>query len=103
MEKEPDVGKVPHRSLFDRSLHNIRKTNLKREKLEFTEKNEEMCDIEKVGQRDSQDLEVSQLSEFPRYSSSEHVAVEPPVILYHKRLRLRLKLRLGERSTYYLF
>lgn len=53
------------------------------------------CAILSVGQRDSQDLEVSQLSEFPRYSSSELVAVEPPVILYHKRLRLSL----GELST----
>lgn len=53
--------------------------------------------LKSVGQRDSQDLEVFQLSEFPRYSSSEHVAVEPPVILYHKRLRL------DERSTCYLF
>lgn len=33
LEKEPYVGKVPHRSLFDRSLHNTI------EKLELMEKN----------------------------------------------------------------
>lgn len=74
LEKDPEVGNVPHKSLFDTSLQDSHGLYKSQEKLKEREK----CISGIYFINSLQDLEASKFGKFPWYFSSQVIAIQSP-------------------------
>lgn len=73
LEKDPEVGNVPHKSLFDTSLQDSHGLLLEPRKTKGREYISGIYFINSL-----QDLEASKFGEFPWYFSSQVIAIQSP-------------------------